>query len=70
MAKGGSGDVLTGVILGIAAKQNLYDSASAGAYVLGRAGQWASREYGEYSVTATNITEQIGRVILRLEQTF
>lgn len=70
MAKGGNGDVLTGVILGVSAKQNLYDSASAGAYVLGRAGQWAAREHGEYSVTATDITEQIGRVVLRLEQTF
>ena len=70
MAKGGNGDVLTGIILGIASKQNLFDSATAGSYVLGRAGQWASRELGEYSVTSSDICDQIGKVILRLETTF
>lgn len=53
MAKGGSGDVLTGVIGGLmAVGKSGFDAALYGAYICGKAGEKAARELGEHSMTA------------------
>ncbi len=60
MAKCGSGDVLAGVIAGISARNfDLFESACAGAYIFGKAGERCAEEKGEYSVTATDLINAI-----------
>lgn len=66
LAKCGSGDVLTGILAGIAARGFTgYDSATAAAYLLGKAGEAAAAELGDYSVTATDVINALPRVIKR-----
>ena len=57
MAKGGSGDVLTGVIAALMA-QGLapYEAASLGAFLHGRAGERAQEAYGERAMTAMELS--------------
>lgn len=60
MAKAGSGDVLSGVISGIAARtDDLLHSVVASSYVFGRAGEIATKKLNEYSVLATDIVNCI-----------
>ncbi len=52
-AKGGSGDVLSGVIGSLAAQgRSVTDAALAGSYLCGVAGELCEQELGQYSVTA------------------
>lgn len=61
-AKGGSGDVLSGVIAGLCAQgSSTLDGARAGAYIAGLAAELAAREYGEYSMTATDEIAYLGK---------
>jgi NAD(P)H-hydrate epimerase len=63
MTKGGFGDTLAGICAGILARGvSLFESASAGTYINGRAGQLACEKYGE-SVLASDIFEFIPQVI-------
>lgn len=56
LAKGGSGDVLAGLIAGIAARGiPPFEAACAGCFLLGRSGEIAAREMGEYAPDATDI---------------
>ncbi len=58
MAKGGSGDVLTGLITGLLARG--YDSETAsiiGVYTHGRAGERAAEKYGVESMNASDLAE-------------
>ena len=63
MTVGGSGDVLAGVI---AAAVNFIDdpfiAASVGAYLMGRAGEFAAEKYGN-SLIASDIIKEIPRVL-------
>ena len=60
MAKGGSGDVLTGVIAGlIVLGLSEDDAASAGVWIHGMAGHRAAERKGEHSVLARDIAESI-----------
>lgn len=64
MAKGGSGDVLCGVIaglLGLGLEES--EAASLGVYVHGLAGELAADKYGVHSVLAGELADQIGEVI-------
>ena len=56
MAKGGSGDSLTGIIGGLLA-QGLkpYDAARAGVYIHGAAGDMAAERFGHVGMTATEL---------------
>lgn len=68
MAKGGSGDVLTGVIGGLLAGSratdlDTFDAAVYGAYICGKAGEAAAETHGEYAMTATDTLAHIGTVI-------
>lgn len=64
LATPGSGDVLTGLICGFLAQKFLPEIAPLlGAYIHGMAGEIAAERMGEYSVTATDITDAIGPAI-------
>lgn len=64
MAKGGSGDVLSGIIAGLNAfSPNLFLNAAAGAFINGKAGEYAMAEKGEYSMTASDTVNNIYKVI-------
>jgi len=68
MAKGGSGDVLTGIAAGLIAQhsgaQSLFDPFVPGAVCLhGLAGDLACDRHGEYSMAATQIIESIADAI-------
>ncbi len=67
LAKGGSGDVLTGIIGAfLAAGKNALSSAVAGVYIHGLAGEIAADESSEYSVLATETADSIGKAIMRI----
>lgn len=64
MAKGGSGDVLAGVIAGIMAqKTGGYEAARLGVYLHGLAGDCAKERKGSYSVLAGDIIDGISEVL-------
>ena len=64
MATAGSGDVLTGIIAGLLAQNgNCYESACMGVYVHGLAGEEASKQYGNYSMKAGNMIENIYKIL-------
>jgi NAD(P)H-hydrate epimerase len=57
MAKGGSGDILTGLIAGLLAQfpQDLRMAVVAAVWLHGRAGELAARQLGEKCVIATDL---------------
>ena len=62
MAKGGSGDVLSGMILSLLGQgMDAFDAACCGVYLHGLAGDLAAAEKTEYAMTPTDMTEKIGR---------
>lgn len=65
MAKGGSGDVLAGMIGGIGAfsKEKPLRIAAAGAYINGRAGELAASEQNEYSVIASDLIKNVNKAV-------
>ncbi len=67
MARGGSGDVLTGVIAGLLAGgreggMDGFDAALTGAYICGKAGEAAAAELGELSMTARDTLRHVPEV--------
>lgn len=64
MAKAGSGDVLAGVITGLAAQgMNDYESAALGVFLHACGGDEAREMKGNYSVLAQDLIEGIGQVL-------
>lgn len=64
MAKGGSGDVLSGIIAGLIAKGNdLFTSASVGAFISGRAGKLAEADNTQDSVNAIDTANCVKTVV-------
>jgi NAD(P)H-hydrate epimerase len=60
MATAGSGDVLTGIIAGLYAQnKSALNSCILATYIHGLAGDIAAKEYGEISLTATDIINKI-----------
>ncbi len=69
MAKGGSGDLLAGVIGGFAAQGiEPFEAACMGAWCCGKAGQYAAEKYSITAADATNTLELLSRVFLELEK--
>lgn len=67
LAKGGSGDVLAGIIASFAAQgASLYESAVTGAYLHGRAGEALAEEYSEYGVLPSDIPACCARILAGL----
>jgi NAD(P)H-hydrate repair Nnr-like enzyme with NAD(P)H-hydrate dehydratase domain len=68
LAKGGTGDVLTGAIGGLLAQgMEARDAAVAGAYVHGLAGELAAAAVGPRAVTASDVAERLGRAFAQIE---
>ncbi len=64
-AKGGSGDVLSGVIAGLMAQgADGFTAAACGAYLVGKAAELGAKTVGEYSLTASNLIETLGGAFL------
>ncbi len=64
MASGGSGDVLTGLIAGLAAQgMDLFDAACAGVCLHGKAGEAAQAIHGERGMLAGDTCAQIAHVL-------
>ncbi len=67
LAKGGSGDVLTGMIAGFSAQGlNLENATCLAVYLHGKAGEIASLTQTEYGVLATNLINTIPQAIKTL----
>ncbi len=66
MATAGSGDVLTGIIAGLAAQgMDTYEAACLGVYIHGLAGDAAKEKTGAYSLMAGDIAEAISSVLYK-----
>ena len=69
MATGGSGDVLTGLILSLLAQgYSSFESALAGVFIHGLAGDLAVGEIGEYSLISSDIIKYIGKAFLHIQK--
>ena len=69
MATGGSGDVLTGLIAGLAAQgEDICEAAVLGAYVHGAAGDYAAGQMGRHSLLARDVIAGICEIIKELEK--
>ena len=69
MAKGGSGDVLTGILLALAANGlNLLDVARIGAFVHGLAADILVEEYGFRGITSGMLAQELGHAWKRIEK--
>ena len=63
MSKGGSGDILAGIIGGLLSQHmESFDAASLGVYLHGRAGDLAAAKKSEYGMTASDLIEEIPSV--------
>ncbi len=64
LAKGGSGDVLAGLLAGTVARGvPPFEAAAVASYLLGRAGELAAAEINEYSPDATDIVAYLPKAI-------
>ena len=64
MAKAGSGDVLSGFTAGLLARsENTLDAVLTSTYVFGLAGEFAQKKYNEFTLTASEIINEIPEVI-------
>lgn len=62
LAKGGSGDVLSGLLVGTCARGVApFEAACVASYLLGRAGEIAAREMGEYAPDPTDVIACIAK---------
>ena len=67
MATAGSGDVLTGIILGLLAQNYTpEDAALIGVYLHGLAGDLAAEKWGGQAMIASDIVDQLGSAFLQL----
>jgi NAD(P)H-hydrate epimerase len=71
MAKGGSGDVLTGIITALLAQGYPAASAAAlGVYVHGYAGDIAANSYSEEAMLPSDLIQCLGKTFLELKKDF
>ncbi|MEZ5199751.1 MAG: NAD(P)H-hydrate dehydratase, partial [Bacteroidales bacterium] len=67
MATGGSGDVLTGILLGLKAQgYSSKETCLMGSYLHGMAGDIAAEKWGYEALTANNITHYLGKAFMTL----
>ncbi len=67
LAKGGSGDVLSGFLAGTCARgADPFEAACAACYLLGRAGELAEREFGRYCATPSDVIGLLPKAVLSL----
>lgn len=64
MGTGGSGDVLTGIIAGFAVQgKQLFEAAAVGVYVHGLAGDYYTKTYSPYSLTASALIDSLKNIL-------
>ena len=64
MAKGGSGDVLSGIIAALLGqKVPPLEAAALGAYLHGAAGDLCAKQKGEYSLLPTDLIEALPEIL-------
>ncbi len=68
MAKGGSGDVLSGILAGICSSNAapLLENVAISAYINGYAGEMAEKELCSISMTSADTARQVGRAIAEI----
>jgi NAD(P)H-hydrate epimerase len=67
MARGGSGDVLTGILVALLCQQMTpYEAAVLGAHVHGLAGDFARDKLGEVGMIATDLVDFLPAAFMRL----
>jgi hydroxyethylthiazole kinase-like uncharacterized protein yjeF len=68
MATGGSGDVLTGIVLALLSQGYLpADAALLGTFIHGLAGDLAASENGQQAMIASDIIDNLGKAFLKFE---
>ena len=69
MAKGGSGDVLAGMILSLIGQGiTASESAAMAVWLHGRAGDLAAQRFGEYSMTPSDLLDELPRAMMELSE--
>jgi NAD(P)H-hydrate epimerase len=68
MATGGTGDVLSGALAGLAARNDLFHAACAAAYLTGLAGDLVMETRGEF-FTASDVVDMLGGAAMRADET-
>lgn len=71
MACGGMGDVLTGMMAAVVARESHPDicsAACAAVYLHGAAGDWCRKKYGSYGFTPMEVADAVPRVVSTLEE--
>ena len=69
MSKGGSGDVLAGMIASLCAqKLPVMDACGLGVYVHGKAGDLCAADMGQTAMLPTDLTAYIPKVFKNLEE--
>lgn len=64
MATGGTGDVLTGIIVGLLAQGvEPFEAAKLGVYIHGLAGDYVAKQKSKYSLIATDLIEALGEIL-------
>ena len=59
LARGGSGDVLAGLVTGLCAKTDPFDAASLGVFLHSLAGKSARERLTPYAMTASDLLEHL-----------
>lgn len=69
LSKGGAGDLLSGIIAGLAPsmKGNLFESAVLGAFVHGMSADLLKKEMSEYSILPSDCAKYLGKVYSLIE---
>ena len=66
LARGGTGDVLAGLITGLAAKSDPFDAASLGVFLHSRSGYLAREDLTPYAMTASDLVIYLPRAFREL----
>lgn len=67
MTKGGTGDILSGLIAALSCKNNLYDAAVAGTIICGIAGNFAQKKFG-FNFCASDLIEELPKAYMEFEK--
>ena len=63
LSKGGSGDILSGIIAGLLGYKDTLDAALVGSYILGKCGDLAIKEYGSYATLPRDIINLLKEIM-------
>lgn len=67
MTKGGTGDVLAGLVAALCCKNSMLEAAAAGALITGNAGNMLTKRYG-YNYCASDLADALSESIMKLRE--